>query len=95
MLRDDLDRLDGEGFFGVLGEHGYEDVVDDLDFRLVESCDFNEDVSGMDANLGVVSVDDWGKGAYRSFGVEDNRVNWRLSYYMQIASKVFIILKNR
>ena len=60
MLRDDLNRFNGELLFRVLGKHSHKDVVDNLSFGFVKGCDLDKYVSGMDANLGIVPVDDWG-----------------------------------
>lgn len=56
----DLDRLDGEGFGGVLGEHGDEDVVYDFGFCFIGCCYVYEDIFGFEADLGVVGVYYWG-----------------------------------
>ncbi len=56
----DLNRLDGEGFGGVLGEHGDEDIVYNFGFGFVGCGYVDEDVAGFEADLGVVGIYDWG-----------------------------------
>ena len=60
VWRADLDGLDGEGFGGVLREHGDEDVVYNLGFGFVGCGYVDEDVAGFEADLGVVGIYDWG-----------------------------------
>ena len=60
VRRADLDGLDGEGFGGVLGEHGNKDVVNNFGFSLVGCCYVDEDVAGFEADFGVVGIYDWG-----------------------------------
>ena len=47
-----------ELFLSILGEHRNEDVVNNFHFRLVKSCDFNENISRFNADLRVIAVDD-------------------------------------
>ena len=56
----DVDGLNGERFGGVLGEHGDEDIVNNLSFSLVGCGYVDEDVAGFEANFGVVGIYDWG-----------------------------------
>lgn len=63
MLRDDLDGLHGEGLLAVHGEHGDHHVGDDLQLGKVGGGHLDEDVGGVEGNLGVVAVDDRRQGA--------------------------------
>lgn len=47
----DLDGFDGEGFFGVLREHGNENIVTAFGLCLVGGCDVDEDIAGLRADL--------------------------------------------
>lgn len=58
VFRYDLDGLDCEGLGGVGGEHGDHHVGDDLEFRQVRGRDLDEDVGGVECDLGMVAVDD-------------------------------------
>lgn len=64
-----------EGFGGVLGEHGDNDVVTDLGFRLVGCCDVDEDIAGFKGDFGMIGVDNGRHGADRAVGVEDHGVD--------------------
>ena len=44
----------GKGFFGLLGEHGNEDVVTYFRFGDVCCCDIDEDIPGIETDFGVV-----------------------------------------
>lgn len=74
-----------KGFGGVLGEHGDNDVVTDLGFGLVGCCYVDEDVAGFKGDFGMVGIDDGRHGANCAVGVEDNGVDGRVPYYMQIS----------
>lgn len=47
-----------ELLLSILGKHSHEDVVDNLYFCLVQSCDFNKNIFGVAADLRVITVDD-------------------------------------
>lgn len=70
-----LDGFDREGLRGVLGEHGNDDVVHYLGFRLVGGCYVDEDVARFEADFGVVGIDYWRHGADCSVCVKDDWVN--------------------
>lgn len=55
-MRDGLVR---EGFVTVLGEHGDEDVSHNLHLGTVRRSNLNEDIPGIQRNLGMVTIDDW------------------------------------
>ena len=59
VRRADLDGLDGEGFGGVLREHGDENIVNNFGFSLVGCGYVDEDIAGFEADFGVVGIDDW------------------------------------
>jgi hypothetical protein len=40
-----------EGLRGVLGEHGNHHLSHNIELCLIESCDFNEDIFGMQTDL--------------------------------------------
>lgn len=49
-----LDGLDGEGFFGVLGEHGDNYVIHDFGFGSVGGGNVDKDITSFDADLRMV-----------------------------------------
>lgn len=88
----DLDGFDGEWVVGVLGEHGDEDVVDDLGFGFVGCRDVDEDVSCFGTDFRVVAVYYWRHGADCPVGVEYDRIDWGVSNYVKVARKVLVVL---
>lgn len=76
----------------VLREHGDHDPIHDFYLRLVEGCNFNEDILGVQTDLGVISIDDGGKRANGSVGVEDGRVNSGVADNVKILAQVPVLL---
>lgn len=74
VVRDDLDGLNGEGLSAVLGEHGDHHVGDNVQLGDVGGGDLDEDVGGVEGDLGVVAVDDGWQRADDSVGVENEGV---------------------
>ena len=90
VLRDNLDGLDGEGLIAVLGEHGDHDVADNVELGLVGGGDLDEDVLGVERDLGVVAVDDGRQGADGLVGVEDDGVDGLVADDVQVAAEVLV-----
>lgn len=77
---------------GVLGEHGDHHPVHNLELRSVKGCDLNENIGGVHANLGVVTVDDRGQGADRPVRVVNHGVDRRVANDMQILAQLLVFL---
>ena len=74
----DLHGLDLEGLGAVLGEHGNDGVEDDVGLGQVGGGALDEDVLGVEGDLGLVAVDDGGQGQDGVFVVEDDGVEGRV-----------------
>lgn len=90
VLRDDLDRLDGEGLLAVLGEHGNHDIADDIQLGLVRRRDLDENVGGIERDLGVIAVDNGRKRADDLVGIEDDGIDRLVPDDVEVATKVLI-----
>lgn len=77
---------------GVLREHGHNDPVNNLDLSLVKCSDFDEDVLGVQGNLGVIAVDDRRKRADGSLGVVDHWVDGRVADDVEVLAQVLVFL---
>ena len=74
----DLDGLDLEGPGAVLGEHGNDGVEDDVGLGEVGGGALDEDVLGVEGDLGLVPVDDGRQRQDGVFVVEDDGVERRV-----------------
>jgi hypothetical protein len=81
-----------EGFGCVLREHGDYDLVHDFHLRLVKCSNFNKDILGVQANFGMVTVDNGRKGTNGSVGIVDRRVDGRVTNYMEVLAQVLVFL---
>lgn len=75
-----------------MGEHGHHDLIHDLQLRLIQSRDFDENVLCAQFYLGVIAVDDWGKRADSPIGVIDDGVHRRVSNNVEVLSEVLVFL---
>jgi len=91
VFRHNLDGLDGEGLRGVLGEHSNHHPVHNLELCAVEGCDFNENIGGVQADLGAIAVDNRGQGANIPLRVVDNWVNWRVANDGQVLAQLLVL----
>lgn len=76
----------------VLGEHGDHHPVHNLELRSVKGCDLNQDIGGVHADLGVITVDDRGQRADRPLRVVDHGVDRRVADDMQILAQLLVFL---
>lgn len=61
----------------VLGEHGNHDIEHHKGLGLISSSDLNQHVPGLTGlNLGMVAIDDRGKGEDHSVLVVEHWVHW-------------------
>lgn len=90
VLGHNLDGLDGEGLVAVLGEHGDHDVADNVELGLIGGGDLDEDVLGVEGDLGVVAVDDGRQRADGLVGVEDDGVDGLVADDVQVAAEVLV-----
>lgn len=90
MLGDDLDRLDGELFRAILGEHGNHNVANDVELCLIRGSDLNEHVGGVEGDLGVVAIDNGREGADDLVRIKDNGIDWLVADDVKITTKVLV-----
>lgn len=90
VLRDNLDGLDGEGLLAVHGEHGDKHVGDDGELGHVGGGDLDEDVGGVEGDLGVLAVDDGGQRADDAVGIKDDGVHGGVADDVQEAAQVLV-----
>lgn len=73
-------------------EHGHNDPVNNLNLRLVKGSDLDEDVLGVQGDLGVIAVDDRRKRADGSLGVVDHGVNGGVADDVEVLAQVLVFL---
>ena len=91
VVRDNLDRLDSERLSAVHAEHGDEHVGDDAELGQIGGSDLNEDVGGVESDLGVLAVDDGREGAHHAVSVVDNRVYRSVTDDVEEATQVLVV----
>lgn len=82
-----------ERFGCVQREHSDHDLVDNLQFCPVKSCNLNEDVLCVQCNLRMISIDNRWQRADGSVRVVNHRIHRRVSDDVKVSTKVFIFLK--
>mmetsp|Transcript_107908 Transcript_107908/g.315492 ORF Transcript_107908/g.315492 Transcript_107908/m.315492 type:complete len:387 (+) Transcript_107908:871-2031(+) len=70
-----LHRLRGEGLGAVLRKHGHDRVQRDVCLRVVRGRALDEDVLGLKADLGVLTIDDGRQGQHHPVAIVDHRVH--------------------
>ena len=75
----------------VLAEHGDEGVEDDLGLCEVGARALDEDVLRLQADLGVVAVDDGRHGEHDALGVPDDGVDRGVPYDGEVRFQVAIL----
>lgn len=90
VVRNDFDGLDGEGLGAVHAEHGDEHVGDDAELGQVGGGDLDEDVGGVESDLGVLAVDDGGERADYTVGVVDDGVYGGVADDVQETTQVLV-----
>lgn len=80
-----------EGLGAVRGEHGNHGVKDNLALGQVSSRALNEDVLGIESDLGVVAVDDGGQGQDLTVLVVDDGVDGRVTDDGQELSEMLVV----
>lgn len=90
MLGNHLDRLDCEGLGAVLREHGDHDVADNIQLGLIGCSHVDEDILGIEGNLGALAVDDGGERADLSVRVKDNRVDGLVAKDVEVTTEMSV-----
>jgi len=75
VFGDNLDGLDRELHFAVLGEHGDHNVADNIQLCLICRRDLDENVGGVERDFRVVAVDDRGERADDLVGIKNDGVD--------------------
>lgn len=73
-------------------EHGHNDPVNNLNLRLVQGGDLDEDVLGVQGDLGVITIDDRGKRADGSLRVVDDWVDGGIADNVEVLAQVLVFL---
>lgn len=77
---------------GVLGEHGDHHAVHNLELCAVKSSDLNEDIGGVQGDLGAITVDDRGQRADSALRVIDHWVHGRVANNVQVLAQLLVLL---
>lgn len=62
---------------------------------LISGGDFDQNILGVESNLGVIRVDDGRERTHSALGVKDNRVDRRVANDMKELAEMLILLQNR
>lgn len=76
----------------ILGEHGRNDVDNDIQLRLVSRSDVDEDVLCVQRDLAVLRVDDGRHGQNSILRVVDDGIYWRITDDMEVTREMFFCL---
>mmetsp|Transcript_9958 Transcript_9958/g.21916 ORF Transcript_9958/g.21916 Transcript_9958/m.21916 type:complete len:301 (-) Transcript_9958:459-1361(-) len=78
LLEHQLHRLDLEGSSAILSKPGDHAVQCNLTLSLIHASQLNEDILGLQRDLGQATVDDWRHGQHLTVAVVDNGVHGRV-----------------
>jgi len=76
----------------ILGEHGRNDVNNDIQLCLVSRSDVDEDVLCIQGDLAVLRVDNGRHGQNSILRVVDDGIYWRITDDMEVTRKMFFCL---
>lgn len=81
-----------ERLAAILRKHSGHHIDNDVELRLIGSCNINEDVASVESDFGMFRVDDGGHRKNSLLRVVDDWVDWRALDDMQITGKMFLVL---
>jgi len=76
----------------ILGEHGCNDVDNNIQLRLVSRSDVDEDVLCVQGDLAMLRVDDGRHGQNSILRVVDDGIYWRITDDMEVTREMFFCL---